>query len=110
MASRPKFALRFGLMSVRSHRSPARHFYQTGKNSPQSNLIMSPSPARRNGEPPPLLMEEIKNAKKTHQNVESMSGVDIEMDTDEAIDYSKRFLGMMEELAERINSIEKKVN
>ncbi|MBW0480552.1 hypothetical protein O181_020267 [Austropuccinia psidii MF-1] len=67
---------------------------------------MSPSPARRNKEPPPLFKEMIQNAKKTRCEIESASDFDVEMETDEALDYSKKFMSMMDNIINRLNKIE----
>ncbi|MBW0516804.1 hypothetical protein O181_056519 [Austropuccinia psidii MF-1] len=67
---------------------------------------MSPSPARRNKDPPPLFKEMILNAKKTRCDIESASEIDIEMETDETLDYSKKFMNMMENIINRLNKIE----
>ncbi|MBW0475061.1 hypothetical protein O181_014776 [Austropuccinia psidii MF-1] len=67
---------------------------------------MSPSPAHRNKEPTPLLREMSENSRKTHTNVESTSESDIDMETDETLDYPKKFMSMMQEIINRLNYLE----
>ncbi|MBW0575700.1 hypothetical protein O181_115415 [Austropuccinia psidii MF-1] len=87
---------------------PIQFFFEKIKNlSPKPALTMSPSPARRNKETPPLYKEMIQNTKKTRCEIESGSDIDVEMETDETLDYSKKIMSMIDNIIIRLNKIEK---